>query len=780
MKVASIPMAAVQPEFEIEIGPHGEGELAVLEVTATEELSRAYEVQVTVVARGGVSVDPRSVLGKDAVLLVHLGTVETRYLHGVVASFDHWEVETGLDRRRYKVTIAPRLWKLRHRVRSRIFQAETAPQIVKKVLDEAGVESEFALSTRCARRDFCVQYRESDFAFVSRLLEEEGIFYWFKHREDGHVMVLADSAPSCPKLSRGNPIAYRERSGMVADEHIDSFLFHREVRPTAVTLRDFNYLRPTADLTVATSENDNPLEVYEYPGRYVVNVGDDGRNDGNATGYAHAVREVSDEEAGKARARTRLEELRVAAETASGTSTSRQLEPGRLFELTGHPADDFDGEYLILSVKHHVWQPEVLEQGLQPLEAPERPRYRNEFVCLRKGVAFRPERKTPRPTIAGPQTAMVVGLASEEIDTDAHGRVKVQFHWDREGKRNESSSPWIRVSQAWAGPRWGALFLPRIGHEVVVEFTDGNPDRPLITGSVYNGENRPPITLPSDKTQSTLRSASSPGGEGSNELRFEDEAGKEKVTFHAEKDLKIVVENDKTQHVGGNETLTVDKDRSRTVIGNQTLLVERDDTSTIHLNQSLEVGMNRNVFVGGTHTETVFGDQVVSVGKSSQVTVTQTKEETVGLAKTFHVGEIYRVKVGAAMSEVVGEQKTEDVLGDKRETIGGNKKETVFGSRELDVTGNLTENVTQSRELIVGTGLAVNAETMHHHATEKYTLESKEIVLSATEQFTLDVGKARITVTAEGDLVIEGVKVALNAVGVLLLKGASVSAGPGG
>jgi type VI secretion system secreted protein VgrG len=797
MAVEAISAIASQPEFEIEVGPRA-GELGVLEITAFEQLSRPYSAEVTAVARAGVEMDPASALGEEAVLLIHLSATDTRYLHGVVMSFDHWEAEAGADRRRYRIVIAPRFQKLQHRVQSRIFQALTVPQIVKEVLDEVEVECRFALSSHYAKRDFCVQYRESDLAFVSRLLEEEGIFYWFEHRKDGHSMVLCDSAPSCPEIPGDTLVPYREQSGMATTEHVDRFLFRREVRPSVVTLRDFDYLRPALDLTTSARESGEALEVYDYPSRTVVNVGDDGRERKDFAASAHWARDLSDQDVGKQRARTRLEELRVAAETAIGSSTSRRLEPGRTFELGGHPVADFDGQYLILSVKHHAWQPEGLAHAFQRIgdpAQPERERYRNEITCLRKGVAFRPTRETPRPVIAGPQTAIVVGLSSEEIHTDEHGRVKVQFHWDRQGNRDEMSSSWIRVSQAWAGPQWGALFLPRIGHEVVVEFTDGDPDRPLITGSLYNGANTPPASLPRQKTQSAIRSASSPGGDGFNELRFEDAAGEEEVFLHAEKYLDIVVENDKTQKVGGNETLTVDKDRSRTIHGNQSLTVDLNDDSTILQNQSLVVNQNRNVLVMGTHTETVYGDQVERIlapspeaadpdvlGKSLHVaagysmTVGMASMETVGLGKSLNVGADYDVRVGASMNEIVSGHKSEIVMGGKDESIGGDKKEEVLGSREMVVTGDLTETVHQSRTLKVDQDLVVNAKNLFQSATESYTLKSKKINLVATEELRLEIGNATITVSSEGDLVISGASVELNAIGALLLKGASVTA----
>jgi type VI secretion system secreted protein VgrG len=309
----------------------------------------------------------------------------------------------------------------------------------------------------------------------------------------------------------------------------------------------------------------------------------------------------------------------------------------------------------------------------------EREPYRNRFTCVSEDVPYRPERRTRCPVVGGAQTAVVVGPAGEEIHTDVSGRVKVQFHWDREGKRDDRSSCWIRVSQAWAGPGWGALYLPRVGQEVVVEFLEGDPDRPIIVGGVYNGANPPPVDLPGEKTRSTLRSASSPGGDGSNELRFEDAKGQEEVYLHAQRDLNVVVENDASRRVGGNETIAVDKDRARSVGGSQSLQVAKDDTSTITGSQLLTVSGNRTTTVGASHVETVGADQSVSVGGAVAVTVALASAESVGLGKALNVGGAYAINVGGAMNELVAGLKAEEVGGAKIEVVGAKKSETVVG-----------------------------------------------------------------------------------------------------
>ena len=342
------------------------------------------------------------------------------------------------------------------------------------------------------------------------------------------------------------------------------------------------------------------------------------------------------------RSRIRLEEVRARAERLRGATNSRRLEPGRTLEIAEHPVDALNGELLVLSVTQHGDQQELLLGGASRKGA-KRESYRSRFVCQKKDVPFRPERRTPRPRAYGAETATVVGPQGEEIYTDNFGRVKVQFHWDREGARNERSSCWMRVTQAWAGPGWGALYLPRIGHEVVVEFHDADPDRPIVTGSVYNGANPPPVQLPGDKTKSTLKSATSPGGGGANELRFEDAAGSEEVYLHAQKDLKVAVENDRTEQIGANDRLTVQGDRSVAVRGNQTLQVTKNDTTTIGASQTVQIGGSRTVTVAAAHTETIGASQTISVGAAQAMSVGGAAAEPIGGAKALTVGAAYAV-----------------------------------------------------------------------------------------------------------------------------------------
>jgi type VI secretion system secreted protein VgrG len=622
------------------------------------------------------------------------------------------------------------------------------------VLDVGQVKYSLVLQGSYSARDYCVQYRESDFDFVCRLMEEVGIFYFFRHEQDGHELVLGDS-PNVHTPIRGEPlIPFRDPAGMAADEECVYELSGKiEVVPGAVALRDFDFTRPSLDMTVDSqaSEGDPALEVYDYPGKY------------------------EDPGPGQDVAKIRLEELRAPGQVAWGQCQSRRLAPGHTFELAGHAEPELNKEYLVLSVTHEGYQPEVLLFEQQNAGHSDRKPFRSTFQCMPSTVPYRPPRRTPRPVIPGPQTAIVVGPSGEEIHTDEHGRVKVKFHWDREAPGDDKSSCWVRVSQAWAGPGWGALYLPRIGQEVVVDFLEGDPDRPLITGRVYNGHNPPPADLPGARTQSALRSESSPGGGGFNELRFEDASGQELIYLHAQKDMDIAIENDKTQSVGGNESLTVAKDRRKDVGGNQSLSVAGNDETSVRGNQMLDVHANRTTTVAGNHTESVGGNQTIEVGGTHALQVALASTETIGLAKALTVGGAYAITVGAAMNVAVAGLKAEEVGGAKVESIGGQKTEKIAGSRTLTVGKEMTEVVGEKRTVEVGKDLALNVGGTLNQTTKKaHKLSAKEIALVAEDNFTITVGSASVTFKKSGDIVIKGAKVEVNASGEVIIKGGKI------
>jgi type VI secretion system secreted protein VgrG len=493
---------ANSPAFSVQVGAFGPEALSVSGISGTEGVSRLYDFRVDFFTKDGEPLTVADLVGKDALLTLSVRDGSPRYVHGVVREVESPGLKTG--RRRYRAHVVPKLWRLSQVHKSRIFQNKSVPDILKAVLGEGGIEVRLALSGSYAAREYCVQYRESDFAFVSRLMEWEGIFYFFEHTDSGHTLVLGDKPSAHAPLTQGQTLPLRPRLGKEAVD--GEFVYALEVvhrlRPGAVHLKDFDFEKPALDISGKgkASEGVAALEIYDYPAGYV------------APGV------------GKAAAGVRAEAAGMGGRTLTGEAIAPRLTPGFLLELDAPEDGTFAGEYLITEVVHSGMQPDVSggSESLQGL-------YRNQFHLLPKAVPFRPRRLTPLPQIAGPQTATVTGPAGEEIHTDSHGRIKVQFHWDREGKKDEKSSCWVRVGQPWGGPAWGDVWLPRIGQEVIIRFLEGDPDRPLVAGAVYNGTNTVPYGLPGEKTKSTRKSASSLGSGGFNEVRIEDAAGEEEV-----------------------------------------------------------------------------------------------------------------------------------------------------------------------------------------------------------------------------------------------------------
>ncbi|QQR42871.1 type VI secretion system tip protein VgrG [Myxococcus xanthus] len=691
------------PAFTVQVGSHGADALSVSSISGTEALSHLFDFRVDFFAKDGNPIATSELLEQDALLTLSIRDSAPRYVHGWVREVESLGMKTG--RRRYRAHVVPRLWRLTQHHRSRIFQQKSVPDILKDVLDAAGVKTRLALSGSYAPREYCVQYRESDFAFLSRLMEWEGIFYFFEHTEDGHTLVLGDKPSAHAPLPQGQQLPLRPSLGkeVVEGEYLSALEVVHRLRPGAVHLKDFDFEKPGLDISgkAQAPEGVTELELYDYPAGYV------------APGV------------GKAATNVRTEAASMGGRTLMGQGVAPRLTPGYLLEVQSPEDGTFAGEYLVTEVVHSGTQPDVSagSEAIQGL-------YRNQYHLLPKAVPFRPRRLTPLPQLAGPQTATVVGPAGEEIHTDEHGRIKVQFHWDREGKRDERSSCWVRVGQPWGGPAWGDVWLPRIGQEVVVRFLEGDPDRPLVAGAVYNGTNTVPYGLPGEKTKSTRKSASSLGSDGFNEVRVEDAAGQEEVFTHAQKDEDLLTENDKDQQVTGFEDLLVKKDRKRTVEGNQELRVGLDDVGVVEQNQTLLVQGNRSTRTTLSHDEEVEGNQTMTVGGNLTALVLQGAMENVGAAKATTIGGVYSVNVALAYNEATGGARglqvaaahTEHVLGSRQETVAKDKSAQTGGDWGTEVAGQLTQTT---------------GKDLSHDVGGKWLNEVKEPISFLAKQFQL-------------------------------------------
>jgi type VI secretion system secreted protein VgrG len=542
-----------------------------------EGVSRLFNFELRMHSEKG-DLTFNKIVGKSTTIKMLLPNKCVRYINGIVSSFTQggsWILKDGRHHQNlanYNATLVPWLWLLTRTGDCRIFQGKSVPEIISEVFKEHGCSNfKFLLEPgHYAKREYCVQYRETDFNFVSRLMEEEGIFYYFEHYENKHVMILADNYDHFKQSSLLPSISYSSNECQEEDGEIRDWSVTQEVRPGKYTVTDFNFIWPELDLTrTYNGADERKLEVYDYPG------------------------EFTEDKQGVRLARLRMEEEQSSMTVTNGASSCRGLAAGYWFNLYNHYQSDFNQTYVVLSVYHSA------EQGANYRSTSESAAadfiYSNKFQCIRYKTQYRPPRVTPVPIVHGSQTAIVVGPDDEEIYVDQYGRVKVQFHWDRAGKyKVENGKPdtfcWVRVSQNWAGKRWGAIFLPRVGQEVIVDFLEGDPDKPIITGRVYNGRSMPPYDLPEHKTISGIKSHSSEGGGGFNEIRFQDLKGREQLFFHAERNHDIRIKRDRIEWVGNESHLIVKKDQLESVEGDKHLQVKGDRNEKVDGTVSLQSG----------------------------------------------------------------------------------------------------------------------------------------------------------------------------------------------
>ena len=700
-------------------------ELLVVRFDLAEGVSVPYELSVELACDDEVKMD--DALGKEGFLTL-TGDGGDRIVHGVVDRFEH----TG-NRGRfglYRARVVPYLQWLSLERDCRIFQNKSVPDIVKLVFQDTKLPTDridFRLKESYAPVEYCVQYRETDLAFVSRLLEEEGIFYFFEHSDKKHLLVFADGTVAYKEIAGESGVTYNFSQGIAPKEEcIYRFAFSRQVRSGKMTRRDYNFEKPGLELKKEEQAKvHEKLEVYDYPGRYV------------------------EPDRGKQLSKVRLEESMTYYETADGESTCVRLVPGFKFSLSDHERAEYNRDYFLTKLVTHGEQPQSLQEASGSGSGGFS--YSCRFTAIPASVPFRPERVTPRPVVEGIQTATVTGPSGEEIYTDKYGRVKVKFHWDRADGSDEKSSCWIRVSSTFAGLQYGAIFTPRIGHEVVVDFLEGDPDRPLITGSVYNADRMPPYELPGEKTKSTTKTDSSLGGKGFNELRFEDKKGSEEVYLQGEKDWTILIKNDKNQTVGNCETLHVGVDRTKTV-GN---------------NQSETVGKNKTISVGMNHTETIGMNKAETVGVNSAETIGAAKELTIGGVYQVTVGAMLNTTVGAAAAEEIGGAKSVVVGGNVTENVGGNSTSSVSGSQTISVGKDLGINVDQK-------GLIHANEDIDIGTDEKLTVRAKKILIIADDEIVVKSGSSAISLKRNGTIDIKGVNINVNGSGNVKIKGTSV------
>ena len=714
---------------------------------AREEMGRLSEFDVNLLSEKS-ELETAQILGQN--VTIETGSAETglRCFNGFVTRFS----QGGKHGRyfRYHARLSPWLWYLTRTADCRIFQDMDVPGILEEVFADLGfADVSFELTTSYPKRTYCVQYRETDFNFVSRLMEEEGLYYFFRHERKKHTMVITDSYAKHEPSPGYETVDYVAPGTQVRPnfEHIFSWDFAREVQSGLFVLDDYDFEMPSVDFAKQRATPSDyavkGLEVYDYPGRITPKGSEDMR-----------VLQI------------RAFESYSRVERARAHSNARGLTSGGLFTLAKFPREDQNREHVILSTSYEI------EYGAyESMGEGEGSTCRCAFTAMPTVHPFRPRRLTPKPFVQGPQTAVVVGPKGDEIFTDKYGRVKVQFHWDRRGKKDENSSCWIRVSSPWAGKGWGAVSLPRIGQEVVVDFLEGDPDQPIITGRVYNAEQMPPYDLPANKTQSGMKSRSSLGGGAANfnEIRFEDKKGSEQLFIHAEKDQDIEVENDETHWVGHDRAKTIDHDETTHVKHDRTETVDNNETITIHGNRTEQVDKNEAI--------TVTGNRHVTVNASENKAVSLQRTHTVGVNETITVGAAQEVSVGGVQAVTVGAAQTT--------TVGGVQTTSVGGSRSVTVGGDQSTNVGKTLSLVIGKdeSIKVTGARKTDVGTEDELKVGKKLVVNAGESIMFTTGSASITMKKDGTIVIKGKditlegsgKINVKASGDLVMKGSKIT-----
>ena len=559
-----------------------EHDFKVLEFQGREAISQPYRFDLELVSERP-DLDLESLLHRPVFLAF---APDGNGIHGLLHQAA--QGESGKRLTRYRLTLVPQLAYLAHRTNQRIFQHLSVPQIVAQVLEEHGIQADayrFQLGPVIyPPREYCVQYDETDLHFLQRLCEEEGIHYHFEHSTAGHVLVFGDDQTVFPKLAA---TAYQQDSGLVADQPvIKRFGLRLETRTSRVTRRDYDFEKPRLTMEAAFHSDFQPdLEDYDYPGRF------------------------TERARGKHLSQRALERHRHDYELAEGESDQPRLVSGRFLPLGEHPRSDWNQLWLLTEVLHEGKQPQVLEESVTShVDSGDGfvQGYRNHFSATPWDIPFRPALRHPKPKVLGSQTAVVTGPAGEEIHCDEYGRVKIQFHWDREAQADDKTSCWLRVSSSWAGDRYGGIAIPRVGMEVLVTFLEGDPDQPLVTGCLYHKEHQVPYDLPANKTRTVFKTLSSPGGGGYNELRIEDRKGQEQIYIHAQRDWDENIEHDQKTRIG--------HERHDTVEANSYSEFRAEEHRTTHADRKTEVRANDHLTVGSSQHLKIGTGQFIEAG----------------------------------------------------------------------------------------------------------------------------------------------------------------------
>jgi len=709
--------------------PLGE-DFRLIEFAGHEATSDLFEFELTCTSTRE-RIAPDQALGQAFSVACHLDDGGLRHFNGQCTGF-RADGLSGRDAFRYRVTLSPWLWYAGRRTDCRIFQNKSVVEIANEVLAPYPFPVRWLTAADYSPWTYCVQYRESDLNFLMRLLEQEGLWFWFDHAAGEHTLVITDDIGLAQPLPGAETIPFRPRDGARPDyDHLAQVADSGQATSGRFAARDYNFIQPGADLlTTGELVPDHPhsdYEVFEFPGEYA-SLGE-----------------------GLPFARVRMEELAAGRHRVHVQGPVRGLAPGRLFTLQRHPVAACNREHLVLACRYRFTDNDYASGGgeaevqasaeVHPSDRP-----------------YRPRRKTRKPRSHGPDSAVVTGPAGQEIHTDEHGRVKVQFHWDRYGRRDENSSCWIRVSHPWAGSGFGGVHIPRIGQEVIVDYLNGDPDQPIIVGRVYNTMQPHPWGLPENASQSGFLTRSTLGGnaETANALRFEDKRGEEQLWIHAERNQDIEVEHDETHWVGNDRSKTIDRDETTHVKRDRTETVDRDETIAVHGERTETVDGNETITIHSNRRERVDGNESISIGgnrtenveRNETVGIDGNRSKTVGRNETDRIGRNWSIKVAKVKTETIGMASMQNVGLGKMTNVGLGYNRNV-GAMMVSVVG-LSRNDTVGRSHTARVG-------------DTYTLTAgggASLVMDR-DSILIEVGKSRIVLESGGTITLEGTQISI-------------------
>jgi type VI secretion system secreted protein VgrG len=759
----------LQLAFPDDDGP-SDAYLLPQELHANECVGRDFEFSVLL-----LSDDPRlelkSLLGKRVTIGLHREDGSQRYFNGHVFAFSLQAMDGGVAQ--YHMLLKPWLALLQYRRDNYLFHGANVEQQTAQIFGDYP-QADWAWRGSGADPTFtdACQYGETDYNYLHRRWEALGLFYWYEHRADGHTLVLCDDSAQCPAVDGEATMQWQAEAGSREDDGVSRFAPLRHVASTAYAAGSFDFKKPRPQWSDTPTLNAQggalpTMEVYDYAGAY----------------------SWPDAGASSALTQRRIEAIEAQAKRFEALSNERVAQPGRSFTLIGHfdhgsgetedGSGGNDAEFLILSVQHIARSnyAQMLGAGYGGGAGTggggASAHYQNTFTCLRKKIPWRvsPGFNSTEPKIYGLQTAIVVGPPGEEIHTDAYGRVRVQFHWDRVGGYDDKSSAWVRVASTWAGSNFGFMAVPRIGQEVLVQFLDGNPDRPLVTGRVYNADNMPPWDLPANQTQTGILSRSSKGGgyDNANAIRFEDKKGQEQLWLHAEKDQLTEVEHDEDKWVGNDRRKTIDRDETNHIKQDRTETVDRNEKITVHGWRTEEVDGNETITIHSNRQERVDHNETISIGDNRSEDVGQNETIAIGQNRTETVGRNESVTIGSNRSKTIGKNESDSIGKNWSIKVGKTKTETIGMAYLQNVGLGRMENVGAAYNLNVGglmaTVVGLNQSTMvgmnaSYTVGKVFSLDAgTSVTIQAGETLILQVGESTISLNKSGQIDIRGVKI---------------------